>query len=96
MQFLYLQNQAFQAEESTNVSKVLPTLVKGGLNNNSSTKGLTTLVYICLTQYYEERVLDKNMTRNFLTSRKTCLTQNIIQIIAELQDVPLRVQIRTY
>jgi len=81
------------SRESTNVSKVLATLVKGGLNNNSSTRGLTTPVYICLTQYYEDRLLDKNTTRNFLTSRKTCLIQNIIQIIAELQDISLRGQL---
>jgi len=76
------------------ISKVLATLEKVRLKN-SSRRGLTTLVYNCLTQYYEERVLDKN-TRNFLMSRKTCLIQNIIHIIAELQDVPLRGQIGTY
>jgi len=80
------------SRESTNVSKFLATLVRGGLNNNSSTRGLTTPVYICLTQYYEHWVLDKNTSRNFLTSRKTCLIQNIIQIIAELQDISLREQ----
>jgi hypothetical protein len=34
--------------------------VKGGLNNNNPTRGLATLVYISLTQHYEEQILNKN------------------------------------
>jgi hypothetical protein len=53
-------------------STSLTTLLRGGLQNNTTTRGLKALVYIYLMQYYEEQIINKNKGKNGLISRRTC------------------------
>jgi hypothetical protein len=62
----------FNTRSHYRASTSLTTELKGGLQNNITTRDLKILVYIYLTEHYEEQIINKNTVKNGLISRQAC------------------------